>query len=108
MLFLLYFKICQLFVQCNSSKQKLTKVKSHCSQVNVLSKICTQKQNETKFHCQSLYMANTLQKREVTKKKRSAVDDMLKPASHGEPIQHEILQKLSGRSQVPRVWCNHV
>jgi hypothetical protein len=29
------------------------------------------------------------------KKKRSAVADMLKPGSHGELIQHQILQKLS-------------
>jgi hypothetical protein len=47
---------------------QMTKVKFHCSQTNVLNKICTQKQNGTKFHCQSLHMANILKKKK--KKKR--------------------------------------
>jgi hypothetical protein len=40
-------------------------------------------------------------KREVKKKKRSAVADMLKPASHGELIHHQILQKLSWQMLSP-------
>jgi hypothetical protein len=35
-----------------------------------LTKICTRKQNEAKYHCQSLHMANTLQEKgRVTKRK---------------------------------------
>jgi hypothetical protein len=43
----------------------------------------------------------TYYKKGSNKKKRSAVVDMLKPASHGEPIQYQILQKLSWQKLSP-------
>jgi hypothetical protein len=78
-------------------QKKLTKVKSHCSQVNVLSKICTKKQSETEFHIKA-YTRLTHYKKATN---RNAVDDMLKPASHREPIQHEDLQKLLWQKPSP-------
>ena len=80
---------------------KSTKVKSHCSQVNVLSKIYTKKQSETEFHVKACTWLTHYKKRGVTKRKGDAVDDVLKPASHGEPIQHENLQKLSWQKPSP-------
>ena len=40
-------------------------------------------------------------KKGSNKKKRSTVANMLKPASHGEPIQHQILQRLSWQKLSP-------
>ena len=91
MLFFCTSKICQSFCIMQFKQAKVTKVKSHCSQVNVLNKICTKKQSETKFHVKA-YTWLTHYKRATIK--RNAVDDMLKPASHREPIPHEVLQKL--------------
>jgi site-specific recombinase XerC len=74
---------------------KLTKVKSHCSQVNVLSKMYAKKQRETEFHIKAYpWLTHYKKKRGITKRKGDTVDDVLKLASHGKPIQHEILQKL--------------
>jgi hypothetical protein len=53
-------------------------------------------QRKIKFHCQSLYMANILQK---TKEKKNAGGNELKTASPGGLIQHELLQEL--------FWCRH-
>ena len=94
MLFFCISKYVNLFCIMSFKQVKLTKVKSHYSQVNVLSKICTKKkkQSETEFHVKA-YTRQTHYKRVTKKKKRNAVDNVLKPASHRELIQHEVLQK---------------
>ena len=93
MLFFCISKYVNLFCIMSFKQAKLTKVKSHCSQVNVLSKICTKKkkkQSETEFHAKA-YTRLTHYKRAI--KKRNAVDNVLKPGSHRELIQHEVLPK---------------
>ena len=68
MLFFCISKYVNLFCIMSFKQAKLTKVKSHCSQVNVLSKICTKRQSETEFHVKA-YTRLTHYKR-VTKKKK--------------------------------------
>ena len=87
---------------------KLTKVKFHCSQVNMLNKIYTQKQNGTKFHCQSLHMANTLQKRGSNKKKGMQWMKCSSQQAMESRFSMRFCKNSSGRSQVPRIWRNHV
>ena len=67
---------------------KMTKVKSHYDKSMYLANMY---KKWDQVSSQSLYMANTLQK---SNKKRKTVDNMLKQASHREPIQHEVLQNF--------------